>query len=582
MRKIAVIILLWLAAVSIPTSQAEAREARVQIGFTPFFLYDADVYGAPIFMPGEPLWLYTLESSRANLIDPRGRVAASVIVDRRPTPIYTFGNLDPLGGWTLDVQGQRFSSSYLVQLQKRSLDRVELTNTFQLENQSLLSTGTVRILSDEAIGPHNMVLVRHPPEFLLQEIPTGNVGGLRLQVRLTQAAEQPDRVALEPYAPELAQDEEGLASLARPAPTNASAVFWAEASMDLPFYKAQAGRTAITIVSGVIAKTLPIKVLYTDRPTDRVELTLPSLSKVGAGGTMPLRFGKGSIQVYTQTEDNIHITKIPVYFLSQGLSVGIADEFSSPPLVSSFNYALRDNVTKASEYKLYLLSNVNGAQQLWNSSAKPPIAKITVFNNLTQSPLQGYRTTLSGRDGGHVTVEGDTYLLLSRDQETIQMDLHVDGVRFREEDISPRILTVSPLSSKTVNVAAGRIEFRVKDILGVPLDDGTIQLYRRNGLTAEFETEVRWSQGAMPTLTMPTGTYTVNVNSLGATTSTLFFVDSAEKAVDLSVNRLQVTMEQAMMSAAVTIIALEVLLVYNIWRRLFRLRNALSPPSAPK
>ncbi|MBI4257976.1 MAG: hypothetical protein HY619_03380, partial [Thaumarchaeota archaeon] len=537
--------------------------------------YDAEVYGAPVFMSGEPLWLYTLEPSRANLLDPRGRVIASVLVDRRPTPIYTFSSADPPGRWTLEVRGQDFSSSYLVRLQKRFLDQVDLENSFELENQSLISRGTVRILSDETLEPHNLVLVRHPPAFFLRELHGGVLKGSVFQIRMTQAAERPDRVAFAPYIPDLGEDEEGFPSLSTPVSSDVSAVFWVEASIDMPFYKTQADRTTIITVTGIITRTPTSRLFLTNSSQDRMEITLPSLGKVGTGGTMPLRFGKGSIQVYTQTEDSIFITKIPVYYLPQGLVVAIADEFSSPAITSSFDYVLRDNVTEASEYRLYLLTKVNGAQLMWNSSAIPPVARITVFNNLTQSPLSGYQMTLNSETGSHVTVEGDTYVLLSKNQETVRIGLSVNGVSFRGA-VSPQVLTISPLSSQIVNVAAGRIEFRVKDILGIPIDTGTIQVYRRSGLTEAFETEVHWSEGIMPGMTMPRGSYAVTVSSLGATATSLFFVDSPERVVDISVNRLQVTLEQAMMSAAVTIIALEVLFAYKIWTRFFRMRNALS------
>ncbi|MBI4258187.1 MAG: hypothetical protein HY619_04455, partial [Thaumarchaeota archaeon] len=173
MRHILLLIALTILLVSLSTLEAEAQDPEVQIGFTPFELYDAEVYGAPVFMSGEPLWLYTLEPSRANLLDPRGRIIASVLVDRRPTPIYTFSSADPPGRWTLEVRGQGFSSSYLVRLQKRFLDQVDLENGFELENQSLISRGTVRILSDETLEPHNLVLVRHPPAFFLRELHGG-------------------------------------------------------------------------------------------------------------------------------------------------------------------------------------------------------------------------------------------------------------------------------------------------------------------------------------------------------------------------------------------------------------------------
>jgi hypothetical protein len=351
------------------------------------------------------------------------------------------------------------------------------------------------------------------------------------------------------------------------------AVVWAEARIEIPFVKSRGGVTSVVTVPGIVAKSRSSRVLISDQPDVRVELKIPPLAEASENGEVPSRLGRGQILFHTQIEDTIQITRIPVYYLPDGVAVSFVDEFRSQPTEFSFSYVLRDNVTEASAYNFYIFSRVKGAQVVWNTTITPTIGRVSVVNSVTGTPLTGYTMRLAGTQGGHVTLDSDTYVVVPPEGADLRLDLSIQGIRFREDEIVPSRLTLAPLATATVRVPAGRVEFRVRDILGVPVEAGELLIYRKDGDNDEFQTQSNWSQGGSPTLTMPPDTYFATVYALGASANVTFPVDSPETVVDLSVARLQITTEQAVVSAIVTVLAGEAFIAYKGWKRFIIFRR---------
>ncbi len=563
------LLLVLLMMPLLPVRAQSTLGAKTKVGFTPLSLYDADTFGVPVFMAGESFWIFTDESSRATLLSPEGRRAASAVVDARPTPLYTFGSRDPHGRWTLTVSNAGGTKTYPLQLEKGKVSKVDLMNTFRLQNDSIWVEGLVSVPLDESIGPHTVVLTRDTPTLAVKEVAaSGTVGGLTVYIRLTHSSDRPGRLTLEPYVSELAVPEEEVSSLP---PTNITALMWAEAALEFPFLKSQGSLTSIITTPAPVARSRVTRIALTPTPLETLELQVPPLGKVGDGGSAPTRWGSGTIRFYAQFEDSIQITRIPVYLLPDSAGFSIVDEFTSPPLAPSFGFSLRDKVTEAGQYRLYLMSKVNGVQALWNTTVTPPLARITVFNELTQGPLTEYTMSLGGGTTGQTTFESDTYALLGEDGDEAKVAISILGIRFRDGEIKPSTLRLGPLSKQEVHVAAGTVEFRVSDVFGAPVETGELLIFRTGVEGEEFEAGFGWADGGLPAFTIPVGTYAVTVYALGGKANSRFSVETSSTIVDVSVGRLQVTSEQALMSAAFIVIATEILFVYRAWRRVFAL-----------
>ncbi len=527
---------------------------QIRIGFNCCQFFDPQI-GVPTFMHGEELWVNAKEAAELKLVDPRGTQRAGASVNSpHSVRLHVFTPADPPGNWRLIVTTANGSTELIVPL---VADRVNATIANALSYS--LADGALQIQGSlNAPSQHQGARILLKERRSQSESSTAQISFRygSLAAMFSRNRDDPRRITIAPYAPALTSP-------------NRTTV-WAEVYQDLPLSQSLGGVPSIVFVPALVARTFRAPLTLTNSLQETSTIALPQVHSIDEQGTVPLRFGRITIVFFIEIEKIIHRLDAQFYVLPQGMGVVTASDSEAPPFASPIGFVVRHALSELSSYDLVLLLRLNGVDAIWNLTLIPPIARIEVRNQLTQSNLKDY-TLLSETFSGALNIDGRTYALLRGNNPNARISLSVAGVRLENRDFEPNTLSLKPLDAVTVLVRVGEVTIRVNDRFGNPVPAGRLIVQRVNGASKDTVLTQSWASEDGAKLTLPVGSYEIIVEAEGASVTRALLVQSAEAKLEFTIPDLVSSGSQlvlALLLGGVVIVAVEVLFAARLWRRI--------------
>ncbi|MEM4297430.1 MAG: hypothetical protein QW815_03585 [Nitrososphaerota archaeon] len=541
---------LLILLITLIAQNPETIQPDVQLGYSPFDLFDADM-GTPTYLVGESLWAFSNLPVLFTLKNPIGKDVASKQLQDGPVLVYSFKKGDPEGIWLLLVKDRtRTLKTYPVIFLKPEPPIASFEHYFSLSNGSLTVSGSLN-LDHRPEFPSSVVLIK---------------GGAR---NYTKVLADEDWLKIRLYH----DVKENRIAFYFDLKKNISILAWAELVVEVPLLKLVDERSYIlTFVKHPVIKSKKLTMTFPKDVNQSLRLGLEEGSRQGLG-YWPVRYGEAELILNLQMNDTIRLIKTPIYILPSVIGAEVIGVQPFMPL-ESVKFSFNDlDLSGADEYDLLFITKVYGVQIFRSVKIRPPLATVFVYNALLDR-VEGDFELIPKAQLQTLKVGEALYVLVPEEGIAFSYDIVYNGIRLKDDEYSPKLLQLKPQDGALVKIKAGHVAFRTGYDDGEPVESGFITIKRIEGLESKA---LSISDGWANT-TLPLGSYEAIAQVNGQIQRKAFSVEASEALVSFIFDKTRIEAnaqaftisDEGLLMLAFSVMAVEAIIAYKVWKRALR------------
>lgn len=550
---ISILILILL----IPLASSQMNEVNnFRIGYSPEKLFNSET-GMPSYLAGETIWLHVDNSQTIELKNPQQNTVVKSEINENPTSIYEFKNNDQLGTWSLIVN----EKTYQIELSNQQLDAQNNIVEFAFVNKSLEVTGSI-VPNFKGIPSQSEVIISKkrdkdsiiiPTKLSIEDMIT--IINIEYQMEGNEA-----RLHIQPYLGQIGNKEEyseiGFYNI----------YTWAELTSEVTLVKKTGNSRFITYLDEPITESTRTYLPITNTPQSGLNITIPSLGNIDKPWTIPLKYGKTLLSIYLEFEGQLFVNRIPIIILEDKIIINPDLIIPTESFGETINYKGILELESDMDIDFLLISKINGIDKIFYFSEKPSISTIQITNELDNKRIENYKLTFE-QNIESIKINGTTYLVSNN--ILVNPTLVINSFQMNKQDINPSRIKLE--EGATINILAniGIANIQLIDSIGSLSGNGELTIQRLDVNKDEIFI-IEWN-GENVEILLPKGKYSAKLEIDGRQGETEFEIDREKKDVIIFIDSLFGVSTGILMFILMTIITVEIGIIYSVWKRNLRI-----------